>query len=119
MMEINAITLVTADMAAAVRFWSVLDLEVVYGGPDGDFTSLRYGSNYVNLVRHDDADVPFWGRVVFHVTSPDDVWERFTKAGYPTMTKPADAPWRERYFHIKDPDGHELSFATPIEPDGA
>ena len=24
---------------------------------------------------------------------------------------PADAPWGERYFHVLDPDGHELSFA--------
>ncbi|MGH8701888.1 MAG: VOC family protein, partial [Burkholderiales bacterium] len=27
---------------------------------------------------------------------------------------PADAPWGERYFHISDPDGHELSFARPL-----
>ena len=27
---------------------------------------------------------------------------------------PADATWGERYFHISDPDGHELSFATPL-----
>ncbi|MCY3569357.1 MAG: VOC family protein, partial [Chloroflexi bacterium] len=25
------------------------------------------------------------------------------------------APWRERYFHIVDPDGHEISFAKPLE----
>ncbi|WP_420715440.1 VOC family protein [Cupriavidus sp. D39] len=24
---------------------------------------------------------------------------------------PRDAEWGERYFHISDPDGHELSFA--------
>ncbi|MHC4164482.1 MAG: VOC family protein, partial [Planctomycetota bacterium] len=27
---------------------------------------------------------------------------------------PADAEWGERYFHITDPDGHELSFARPL-----
>ena len=27
---------------------------------------------------------------------------------------PRDATWGERYFHIVDPDGHELSFAQPI-----
>jgi len=27
---------------------------------------------------------------------------------------PADAPWGERYFHILDPDGHELSFARRL-----
>jgi uncharacterized glyoxalase superfamily protein PhnB len=30
------------------------------------------------------------------------------------MTEPADAPWGERYFHVRDPDGHELSFARPL-----
>jgi uncharacterized glyoxalase superfamily protein PhnB len=25
-----------------------------------------------------------------------------------------DESWGERYFHIVDPDGHELSFARPI-----
>jgi len=27
---------------------------------------------------------------------------------------PRDASWGERYFHMPDPDGHELSFARPI-----
>ena len=27
---------------------------------------------------------------------------------------PRDAPWNERYFHLTDPDGHELSFARPL-----
>ena len=26
-----------------------------------------------------------------------------------------DAEWGERNFHLLDPDGHELSFATPLE----
>ena len=36
-------------------------------------------------------------------------------AGLEPSFAPADAPWGERYFHIKDPDGHELSFAKPID----
>ena len=27
---------------------------------------------------------------------------------------PCDAEWGERYFHIADPDGHDLSFAKPL-----
>jgi uncharacterized glyoxalase superfamily protein PhnB len=27
---------------------------------------------------------------------------------------PTDAPWGERYFHLRDPDGHELSFAKLV-----
>jgi hypothetical protein len=25
-----------------------------------------------------------------------------------------DADWGERFFHFADPDGHELSFAQPL-----
>jgi catechol 2,3-dioxygenase-like lactoylglutathione lyase family enzyme len=28
---------------------------------------------------------------------------------------PRDASWGERYFHMLDPDGHELSFAQPLQ----
>ena len=28
--------------------------------------------------------------------------------------EPSDAAWGERYFHIREPDGYQLSFATPI-----
>jgi len=27
---------------------------------------------------------------------------------------PRDAAWGERFFHLTDPDGHELSFAWPL-----
>jgi hypothetical protein len=32
-------------------------------------------------------------------------------AGYRPDTAPRDAEWGERFFHLTDPDGHELSFA--------
>ena len=59
------------------------------------------------------APVPaIWGRVIFWVADVDAMYER---ALAPTATTPemapADAPWGERYFHLRDPDGHELSFA--------
>jgi uncharacterized glyoxalase superfamily protein PhnB len=39
---------------------------------------------------------------------------RATAAGCVPAAEPADAPWGERYFHVLDPDGHELSFAKPL-----
>ncbi|MDQ6724001.1 MAG: VOC family protein [Thermoproteota archaeon] len=27
--------------------------------------------------------------------------------------EPMDAPWGERYFHIREPGGYQLSFAKP------
>jgi hypothetical protein len=28
--------------------------------------------------------------------------------------RPPDAGWGERYFHMRNPDGHELCFARPL-----
>lgn len=117
MPEINAITLVTGDMTAAIRFWTVAGLELTFGGDDQPFTSLRLGDNYVNLMLDRRPRSGFWGRVVFHVPSPDELWNTLRQAGYHSETDPADAPWGERYFHILDPDGHELSFAKRL-PNG-
>ena len=42
------------------------------------------------------------------------LYERIRSAGYVPETEPEDAPWGERFFHIRDPSGHELSFAKPL-----
>lgn len=116
--EINAITLVVTDMAASVAFYTTLGFETVYGGPDERFTSLSIGTspatNFVNLQLTGQPPGTGWGRVIFHVDSPDDVHATALANGYPASTEPADAPWGERYFHIYDPDGHELSFARRL-----
>jgi uncharacterized glyoxalase superfamily protein PhnB len=36
-------------------------------------------------------------------------------AGIQPDTAPRDAEWGERFFHLTDPDGHELSFARPLK----
>ena len=113
--EINAITLTTSDMAAAVDFYRTIGMIVSYGGPDNSFTTLKHGSNFVNLVVDAGSPAGFWGRVVFHVESPDEAWQSFVNAGYEPLFAPRDALWGERYFHILDPDGHELSFARRLD----
>lgn len=114
MVEINAITFVVADMARSLAFYDAFGFERAYGGPEADFTSLRVGANFVNLQLSGATPGTGWGRVIIHVDSPDDMHARAIAAGYEPSTEPADAPWGERYFHILDPDGHELSFAHPL-----
>jgi catechol 2,3-dioxygenase-like lactoylglutathione lyase family enzyme len=112
--EINAITLLVTDMARSVGFYEDIGLTVAYGGADAEFTSLSIGTNYVNLSGGEGPPAGFWGRVVFHVDDPDAVHARATAAGHRPEFEPRDAPWNERYFHLRDPDGHELSFARPL-----
>ena len=118
---ISAVTLLIVDMAASVSFYGMLGFRVVAGGPDAEFTTLRAGGsvvvpNFVNLQldRAHDPTGPIWGRVIFWVADVDAVHARAIAAGFEPAAMPVDAPWGERYFHVRDPDGHELSFARPL-----
>ncbi len=53
--------------------------------------------------------------MIFHVDSPDAIHDTAIAAGHAPEFAPSDAPWGERYFHIRDPDGHELSFARRLD----
>ena len=102
-------------MGRAVVFYrDQLGLELLYGGEAAGFTSFRLGDNYVNLILTPDQDWHWWGRVVFYVDDVDAVYRRLLDVGVKPSTEPQDASWHERYFHVTDPDGHELSFARPL-----
>lgn len=112
---INAITLVTGDMTASIAFYRTLGMKLKFGGEGAAFSSLSAGECHVNLIRQNPGPRPdFWGRVIFYVDDVDALYDQVISAGYRTETKPADASWGERYFHIRDPDDHELSFARPL-----
>jgi catechol 2,3-dioxygenase-like lactoylglutathione lyase family enzyme len=113
--SISAITLATHDMARAVRFYTSLGFELAYGGPDANFTSFRAGSGYLNLIAQpEQRKWTWWGRVIFHVSDVDALHARAVESGIRPDTTPRDAAWGERFFHVTDPDGHELSFARPL-----
>jgi catechol 2,3-dioxygenase-like lactoylglutathione lyase family enzyme len=110
---INAVTLVTADMATSCEFYATLGFELVVGGRDAPFTTYRVGEGFLN-VQFDPEHAPIpaiWGRVIFWVADVDVMHARAVATGHEPEMAPADAPWGERYFHVRDPDGHELSFA--------
>lgn len=111
--SLSAITLATHDMARAVRFYEVLGFKRAYGGEDAPFTSFRVGTGHLNLIA-DARPVSWWGRAIFYDSDVDALHARVVAAGYKPEAPPRDAPWGERYFHLTDPDGHELSFAWPI-----
>ena len=112
---ISAVTLATHDMARAVRFYRALGFTVHHGGEVAAFTSLAAGSGSLNLI----AQAPYrawswWGRVIFHVADVDAFHRHAVGQGLKPDFAPCDAEWGERYFHITDPDGHQLSFARPL-----
>ncbi|MBC8280468.1 MAG: VOC family protein [Chloroflexi bacterium] len=113
--SISAVTLAVADMARSVDFYgNKVGLEMLYGGPAASFTSFRVGGGYINLTLEPGRTPAWWGRLIFHVDDVDALYQRLVSAGLTPSTEPADASWGERYFHINDPDHHELSFAKPL-----
>lgn len=112
--SLSAITLITGDMTASVAFYRALGFEVLYGGEEAAFTSFAAGSGYLNVIASTKGRPDFWGRAIFYVEDVDAMHARAVAAGYTPQAAPRDAEWGERYFHINDPDGHELSFARPL-----
>ena len=113
---ISALTLAVSDMARAVAFYETLGFRLDYGGREAPFSTLWSGANALNLTTETGHAPPgFWGRAIFEVEDVDAFYKAITERGITTDFTPRDAPWGERYFHLKDPDGHELSFMTPIK----
>ena len=103
-------------MKASVQFYrNALGMELLYGGEQASFSSLRATDSESAILNLEQGDtVSRWGRLIFHVTDVDAFWTHLKERGF-NPEIPGDASWGERYFHMLDPDGHELSFARPLQ----
>jgi catechol 2,3-dioxygenase-like lactoylglutathione lyase family enzyme len=113
--KISAVTFRVANMTESVRFYrDVLGMEIIYGGEGQWFSSLRtQDATYPILNLEQGEPATRWGRLIFHVEDVDACWTYLRGKGF-HPENPRDASWGERYFHMPDPDGHELSFARPL-----
>jgi catechol 2,3-dioxygenase-like lactoylglutathione lyase family enzyme len=122
---LSAVTLVTDDMDRGVAFYRALGFELRGGAATPSFASFAVGSGFLNLITRErlamsgtakGAGGPRgWGRVILHVSDVDAFHARAVASGLRPHAPPRDAAWGERYFHLTDPDGHELSFARPLD----
>ena len=80
-----------------IHDWSVKNIEQFWEIVWND-TGIIYSQTFTKVV--DDVD---------------KMYERVLECNIKPLTRPADAPWGERYFHLCDPDGNELSFARPLD----
>ena len=120
--KISAITLSISDMEKSVKFYSKIpNFNLVYGCPDSQFASFLIddmSKSYLNLKLKKTHSTDF-GRIIFYVDDVDKIFtymqndETISILGK-LESKPQDATWGERFFHVLDPDGYRLSFATPI-----
>ena len=114
---ISAATFAVRDMARSVEFYQKLGFELLYGGESATVSSLKAGEAFVNLSADPSYEHRWWGRVIFRVDDVDAHHQALQAQGL-ILESPRDAAWGERFFHITDPDGHELSFAEllPARP---
>ena len=120
--KISAVTLSVSDMKKSVDFYSKIpNFKIVYGGTNSQFTSFLINGtekSYLNL-KLDEVHSPNFGRIIFYTDDVDELFaymendETISELSK-LESKPQDATWGERFFHMLDPDGYKLSFATPI-----
>ena len=108
--KISAITIKVNDMARSVHFYNrLLGLKVLYGGENAYFSSLQTHGMKDTILNLEKGHVtPVWGRIIFYVEDVDRFWAHIKEKEF-DPARPRDAAWGERYFHLVDPDGHELS----------
>jgi catechol 2,3-dioxygenase-like lactoylglutathione lyase family enzyme len=114
--KISAITFRVLNMKASVQFYrNVLGMELLYGGERASFSSLRANDSESPILNLEQGEsVAQWGRLILRVTDVDAFWTHLREKGFDPEI-PRDASWGERYFQMLDPDGHELSFARPLQ----
>jgi uncharacterized glyoxalase superfamily protein PhnB len=105
--------------------------KLAYGGVTDPFTTFEVqGSKmYLNLelindgiaINRDSTSINQrdFGRIIFHTDDVDSLYcymksDKTISEAVTFETEPADAPWGERFFHIREPDGYQLSFAYPL-----
>ncbi len=120
--KISAVTLLVSNMNRSVDFYSKIpNFKIVYGGSEAQFTSFLIDDtvkSYLNLKLNKTYSTNF-GRIIFYTDDVDDLFaymqdDKTVSELGKFESKPQDAIWGERFFHMLDPDGYKLSFATPI-----
>ena len=113
--KVSPITLKVSDMRRSIRFYqNILGLRILYGGEQAYFSSLcTKDEKHAILNLEQGKAINNRGRVIFYVSDVDKFWTYLKEKGF-NPERPRDASWGERYFHLPDPDGHELSFAQPL-----
>jgi catechol 2,3-dioxygenase-like lactoylglutathione lyase family enzyme len=116
--SLSAVTLTVSDVARSAPFYEALGFVQRAGPAVPGFASFELrgatGVSYLNLLEGPHGPPGGWGRVILYVADVDAFYAHALAVGATPEFAPRDAPWGERYFHLVDPDGHELSFAKPL-----
>jgi catechol 2,3-dioxygenase-like lactoylglutathione lyase family enzyme len=117
MPQLHAIGIVASDMAASIRFYRLLDLDVPDTPSEGHVDTflpngVRFMLDSEEVIR---SFRPDWSRqtgnqisIAFECADSgevDAVYRRVVEAGFDGEKEPWDAFWGQRYAQLRDPDG--------------
>ena len=127
MPELNAIGIAVSDMAASIRFYRLLGLNVPETPDEGHVDAflpngVRFMLDSEEIIR---SFLPDWSRqtgnqvsLALECSSPsevDEIYARVTSAGYEGEKEPWDAYWGQRYALLGDPDGVRVNLYAPLK----
>ena len=133
--KISAVTLIIENMGRSCRFYSQIPgFKLVYGGSSDDtFSTFEIEEEHISKMclnlevsitnnknsHHHQRKRKNFGRIIFYTEDVDRLYSYFrSNKNISNLisfeNEPTNAAWGERYFHIREPDGYQLSFAKPI-----
>jgi catechol 2,3-dioxygenase-like lactoylglutathione lyase family enzyme len=129
LLGISAVTLLVNDMNKSYEFYSKIPgFAPSYSSKNFTTFTLEENSGkqtHLNLELSiqdnlTDNKPRHFGRIIFHTDNVDALYCYIKNDGFLSKiiiieSNPANAKWGERYFHIRDPDGYQISFAQPLK----
>ena len=116
--HLSAVTFAVRSMPEVMTFYTQLGFTLVTGGPHAQFSTFQAGEAFVNLTLSPTYTPTWWGRTIFRVDDVDALYQTVLAQGLTPTSPPQNGAWGERYFHLTDPNGHELSFAQLLPVQG-
>lgn len=127
MTKLDLIGIVVRDMAASLKFYRLLGMEIPAEMDNEGHVEvtlpgglrLAWDSLDVILSFNDAWETPVGHRmgIAFLCDSPaevDELYEQVTAAGYESHKPPWDAFWGQRYAQVKDPDDNIIDLFAPL-----
>lgn len=126
---LNALGIAVADMAASLAFYRLLGLDIPAEADGEEHVSvelpggMRLMWDAHPLIRsYDPGFVPPAGggpgtSLAFECADPpavDALYAAVTGAGFTGHLAPWDAPWRQRYATLRDPDGNGVDLYAAL-----
>jgi uncharacterized glyoxalase superfamily protein PhnB len=128
MPHLDAIAIVTADMAESCRFYRLLGVDVAEPTLENDHheatlpSGLRLMWDTVELIKQirPDWQAPVGQRLslAFHCDTAagvDEAYAGVVEAGFTGKSEPWDAFWGQRYAQVVDPDGNDVDLFAPLD----